>query len=523
MKIELSLPRPRFVVDETIEVTLRLHNDGTEPVRVPDPFRNTAWQPTYVITGPEFPAGRRFSARSATSRDRRPAPPDVPLVLMELAPGASHEGELPLSLWRPIGVPGAYTLVVELDHGEGDARVVASSLPLAFELEALAAEGVSVGVDVLRGPPGDLHTSFIHAGGDGPVIYDALFVEDRPDLGELRRASLEPRRAVAPNMPEHAPGESGVLGRAGMLGRTVLGQLPSIERVLVPWCNVDRMTGIAAWRAWTSGGALHGDDSPLGPPVALPLPPGASVLPPAWQDSSEALDVLVLDAERRRLQLARFTSHGPPAPPTGALVWRGETRGPIAAARLALGPPAQSMRRVIAVEPTGDDLVVSCFAAEPGANATPLGSIVLPKLMLMPGNSVALRVMADGHTNAWLLVGAKDQGWQVYLAQVVFEADGRVLAEHRVAPLVALGSPLLEAAIELVLPADREPEQLVWALRTDDRRVLWSRDGRPPRWLKTPRPSTIATPMQLRPLSEATYLATLRPGRAPELVTLEEA
>jgi hypothetical protein len=28
--------------------------------------------------------------------------------------------------------------------------------------------------------------------------------------------------------------------------------------------------------------------------------------------------------------------------------------------------------------------------------------------------------------------------------------------------------------------------------------------------------------MQLRPLSEATYLATLRPGRMPELVTLED-
>jgi hypothetical protein len=28
--------------------------------------------------------------------------------------------------------------------------------------------------------------------------------------------------------------------------------------------------------------------------------------------------------------------------------------------------------------------------------------------------------------------------------------------------------------------------------------------------------------MQLRPLSQATYLATLRPGRAPELVTLED-
>jgi hypothetical protein len=81
---------------------------------------------------------------------------------------------------------------------------------------------------------------------------------------------------------------------------------------------------------------------------------------------------------------------------------------------------------------------------------------------------------------------------------------------------------LLEAALELALPEDREPEELVWALRTDDRRVLWSRGGRAPRWMKTARPSTIATPMQLRPMSQATYLATLRPGRAPELLTLED-
>jgi hypothetical protein len=521
MKLELTLPRARFVVEETIEATLRLHNDGAEPVRVPDPFRNDAWQPTYVITGPEFPQGRRFSARSATSRGRKAA--GGPLATLELGPGQAHEGELPLSLWCPIAVPGAYTLVVELDHGEGEQRVVARSQPLAFELEPLAAGGVSVGVDVLREPPGDLHVSFVHAADTEPMIYDSLFVEDRPDLGELRRASLEPRRVVPPDMPEHAPGESGVLGRAGVLGRTVLGHMPSIERVLVPWCNVDRMTAIAAFRAWTSGGALHGDDSPLGPAVALPLPPGASVLPPAWQDPSEALDVLVLDAGRRRLHLARFTSHGPPAPPTGALVWHGETTGPITGARLALGPPAQGgLRRAIAVETHGRDLVVSCFAPEPGAGAAPLGSLVLPELDPVPGGGLALRVMPDGRTKAWLLVDAKDPGWQVYLAHVVFDAAGRLVSNDRLVPLVVLGAPLLEAALELALPEDREPEVLVWALRTDDRRVLWSRAGRAPRWMKTARPSTIATPMQLRPMSQATYLATLRPGRAPELLTLED-
>lgn len=514
MKLELSAARTRFVVDETIEVSLRLHNDGAAPLSVPDPFLNAAWQPTYVITGPAFPAGRRFSARSATSRDQRPAPTDVPLTRVELAPGATHEGELPLSLWCPITTPGAYTLVAELDALAGEPWPSARSQPLVLQLEGLAAQGVSVGVDVQRGPPADLHVSFVHAA-EPPVLYDMLVTEDRPDLGELERASLEPRRTVA----------------AG------------VGAVLVPWCSVDRMTAMAAWRAWLHEGAegvarLYGDDSPLGEPVGLPVPAGTTLLPPAWQGPTEALDVLVLEPDRRRLGLACFTSQGPTAPltglvlsrsdarrpPTGALVWRSDAAGPLATARLALGPAALgSPRRAIAVATSGDDLVVSCYAVEPGGSGSPTATVTLPGMRAVPGSSVALRVTPAGHTRAWLLLDTKDTGWQVYLAHVEFDASGRLVGGvDRPTPLVSLGMPLVEAALELALPEAREPEELAWALRTDDRRVLWSRGGRAPRWYKAPRPSTLATPMQLRPLSQATYLATLQPGRAPRLITLED-
>jgi hypothetical protein len=192
---------------------------------------------------------------------------------------------------------------------------------------------------------------------------------------------------------------------------------------------------------------------------------------------------------------------------------------------VAVGPAEHgSLRRVIALEAHGaDDLLVSCFAPEPGGGGAALGRLRLSQVGPLPGSSIALRITPEGHTRAWLLLDAKPPGWQVYLAHVVFDAQGRVIAGgERPRPLVTLSSPLLEAALELALPDDREPETLAWALRTDDRRVLWSRGGRPPRWLKTPRPTTLAVPMQLRPLSEATYLATLRPGHPPELVTLED-
>ncbi len=496
MKIELSLPRTRFVVDEAMEVRVRLHNDGAAPVRVPDPFRNDAWQPTYAITGPAFPQGRRFSARSATSRDQRPAPSDVPLTMVELAPGATHEGELPLSQWCRITVAGAYTLVAELELApQGGAPALrARSAPLAFELDEVQAQSTSVGLDIMRRGPADLNVAFVQSGSP-PSIYDAVITESRPDLGELERAGFGSRRSLPAD----------------------------VSAVLVPWCSGERMMAMAAWRAWISAGRLMGDDSPLGTPAGLALPPGATLVSPAWQDPAEALDVLVLEADARRLQLARFTSHGPPTPPSGAIVWSSDSRDPIAVARLTVGPAALgSPRRVIALEARAGALVISHYAVEPGGSGTPTASLTLPRINALPGRSLALRVTPQGHTRAWLLVDAEEEGWQVYIAHVEFDASGQLVrGVERLDPLVVLGAPLLGAALELVLPESEEPETLVWALRTDDRRVLWSRGGRAPRWYKSPRPSTLAVPMQLCALSQATYLVTMQPGRAPTLITLE--
>lgn len=500
MRIELSLPRDRFVVDESVELHVRLHNDGPAPVRVPDPFSNDAWQPAYVVTGPAFPLGHRFTARSATSRDARLVPDDVPLSMIELPPGGTHEGEVPLSQWVRIDAPGAYSLVAELElsaeHGGGAALSVRSD-PLALHLDALEARGASVGVDVPQGPPAGLWVSFVQVGSDPPAIYDALLLEDRPDLGELERHDLVQRRHVS----------------------------PGVAAVHVPWHHDDRMMAMAAWRAWMQGEALVADDSPLGQPLLLPLPAGTTVLPPVWQDAREQLDVLLRSPDGRRLELARFSSHGPPTPPSGAVVWRSEARGPIVAARLALGPESGgSLRRVVAVETHGDDLRLSCFAVDPGSTHTgsPIAEVTLPRVDPVPGRCLAVRVTPEGHTRAWVLADAKQDDWQVYLGRVAFDVDGRLVsAPEKLRPLVGLPSRLLEAAIELVQPAT-EPEEVVWALRTDDRRVLWSRGGRAPRWYKAPRPSVVAVPMQLRPMSQATYLAVLPPGRAPHLVTLEE-
>ncbi|MCX4240636.1 hypothetical protein [Paraliomyxa miuraensis] len=502
MKIELSLPRSRVVVDESIELHVRLCNDGPTPVRVPDPFVNDAWQPAYVLTGPAFPTGRRFTARSSTSRDARPVPDDVPLAMIELPPGGTHEGEIPLSQWITIDAPGAYSLVAELElsaERAGGTALAVRSAPLSLTLDALDASSASVGVDAQQGPPAGLWVSFVHAGREPPAIYDALVLEDRPDLGELQRHDLVHRRDVA----------------AG------------VEAVHVPWHHDDRMAALAAWRTWMQGGSLVVDDSPLGVPMALPLSPGSSVVTPVWQDAREQLDVLVRAPSPgggQQLELVRFGSHGPPAPPTGAVVWRSEPRGSIATARLALGPVSGgSLRRAVAVESRGDDLVLSCFAVEAGGPGAPIAEVTLPQVNPVPGLGLVLRVTPEGRTRVWVLADAKHQGWQVYLGRMEFDVDGRLTAAiEKPRPLVTLPSPLVEAALELVQPAGDGSEPLVWALRTDDRRVLWSRDGSAPRWYKTLRPSVLAVPMQLRPMSQATYLATQSPGRAPALVTLEE-
>lgn len=510
MKIELDLVRSHAAVDESIELRVVLTNNGDRAVRVPDPLHTDNWQPTYTIEGPAWPSGHRFSARSALTPDARPAPDDVPLVMAELAPGATHEGELPLWQWCRLSAPGHYSITASIEHDGVSVR----SPPVELELRPLAARGVSVGLDVATGPtaPGQLWMSFVHAAGSSSRLYDSMWIEDRPDLGELSMHSLDRRRDLSAD----------------------------VDAVHVPWSTVDRMMAMTSWRVWRQGTRLVVDDSPLAEPFGLTVEPSARILPPAWQDPREDLHVLLAVDGGHRLEATRFSGGAAPHPPRGRVEWSSEEQPRVSLARLALGPPSEGSQRRVASAWTEDgNLSIAHFVVADGTSGKPTSVAKFKNATLLPGTPLALRVTAAGHTQVWVLAATGAPGrWQIYLGAVEFDNRGRH-GGGTIQPLVTLPCNVVDTTIELPF-AGPDLERPVWAILTDRGQVLWARgdtlrwhtiarhEAEPPTrqpimlgqatYLGGRRP---VSPMQLRPLAEACYLAVFDPGRAPRFITLE--
>ena len=439
------------------------------------------------MTGPAFPKGYTFGAYAISTGDAQPVPPGVPLTMVELGPSEVSEADIALSRWCPITTPGDYTIVMSLDHGGVRAR----SNELSFAIEALDARGASVGIDEGASAPASLVVAFVHAGAGQDALYDTSLVEDRPDLGELARQDLARRRDLE----------------------------PGVGVVWVPWCNTDRMTLMADWRVWLAGDRLMADGSPLGEPFALPVPAGSHIAPPAWQDAADHLAVLLLDPDRRHLAVARFS--GPdPRIPTGQVAWRGAPEGPgsIVAARAALGPaPDGDPLRAVALIADGDDVRVAHFRAGVGSPGTPSAEATFRRARAVPG-ALTVRVSTAGVTRVRFLADDLGARGRVYLASIDFDERGRQVGPGRVDPVVDLEEPVRDAALELALH-DRDDPELAWVVAIDDRRALWSRGDDRPQWIDHP---GLVRPLQLLPLSQATYLAVIVPGRAPDFLTLGE-
>src|SRR5690349_9885235 len=61
VKLELRLPRDRFLVGENVSVELRLTNTGTAPVAVPALRSDANPQPVYRLAGPGYAEGATFT------------------------------------------------------------------------------------------------------------------------------------------------------------------------------------------------------------------------------------------------------------------------------------------------------------------------------------------------------------------------------------------------------------------------------------------------------------------------------
>lgn len=480
MDIQLKLPKTSFTLAEDIEVGVRVVNTSGQPMQVPDPFFKNNWQPVYTLSGPGHPSGHRFSFRSAVVGDTRPNPSDVPLKLVDLAPGQVLEAEIPLHKWVALKEPGAYRLTAAFDWGS--LKVV--STPVDFSLDAHQLVSLSLGIDVATADSRGYWLEWLQTQAPGQAVYSALYRPPERDQPGFRPFSVAP------------------VFQAG----------DAAQDVLSPWTSYNRQSELYKWRAWREKSTLLALTSGSTQPqrLSLPAPPLALVRPALMARQGE-LDVMVLGTPRT-LMLARFmppAANGTAPPPR--IVWTHTLPHDALAVSAAVLPDVPDARRqAVVVGEAEGALLVSLLTAPAQGAPTSAGPVRVGEVRPLPDSTPAVRLDSRGLTQVSVLVVTVAAPQRIGLVDLSFGPDGKLTGPPRVSALPALATAVKAGTVGYSVgtePALRRH----WAVLLDSGRVL--SPGRPSGG--TDLVGKAVLPLQLLPTSEGNYLLGIDPRLGP--------
>jgi len=409
--------------DCTLGVLLR--NEGGLPVVLDNPAALLAL-PQWRVA--RWPDGAFVLADNAQHFE---APPGQPAKL-ELAPGATWQGSVRLRLPQENSAPGEFKVMLTLDTPEGE--VVSAPCRVRVGDWALTHGGVGYGA-----APG------LKAAGE------ALFIQAGEAQGMLYR------------MP-WADNHSDRTGHGGVTPVPLTPVANGACDPLVPLRDAPFTADPARWMLWREGAQIHARNA-FGQRVALQMAlPPVAVLRPALQRNGEAIEVCVLAAAGRRLDVLQF-----PRTADGVPVVAAQFDLPQVAAN---GATAFAPQRgfVAALAGNGPSGAVLMLLRQGVVQQALVGNLVLEELV-----PPALQVLADGAVLVAALVRNADG---LSIAKVRFEGTG---AGSVGVELFPAGPPhiIVRGGVLLLLPADNDhaqghaPAELPSILAA----ALWTGDG----------------------------------------------
>lgn len=487
VEIKLSLEKSRFLASEDLPVTVAVTNPGSTPLEIPDPFHSGNWQPVYTLKGTGLPPeGRTFSFRSVTTGDVRAEPDDVPPAMTTLAPGETREDAVPVHQWLEGLKPGSYQLSARLTWR----GAAAEAAPVAFDVERPVLTAASFGVDERIPDRAGEWIDFLHRGPTGVRLFTGLFVEPKIDQHGFQNFSIAEVRPVGGDATD----------------------------LLTAWSNYNRMADLPKWRAWREGATLHATAGAFAEPLTLDLGAVPQALArPALMTRDGALDVFVVAAGGRELQLVRF-----PAQPRGGVaaptvLSRAPLPAGLTGVRVALAPGGASVERhVVVTWDERDSFLVGHLKFSAKGEAGLMAITRFPEAKSLPNSEPALRVEADGSARVSALCMTTKGGGAPRLAVVDLAVapgdDAPVKSE--IAESGALRFPPRAAAVSFVVSAGAAVRR-DWVVLFDENRILNSRSTPELHRLDAPP----ALPLQLVTITDASYLLTLHPERGVEFTT----
>lgn len=491
MKIEIQFPKEHYVVSENVSPQIRILNEGTEPVQIPDPFHINCWQLRYILKRLGADNENEFSFRSSEIGDFRAAPEEVPLSLITLAPGESIEDSIPLSDWQEIVEPGNYRLSAWLEWQGETLR----SSETEFTIEPLRAHAVSVGIEC--GTESDhARIAIIHKGDKEVVLFGGIFTENRPDLGEF--------------------------------DQTVLHRITELEadanNVLCAWTNFARSQTLVEWRAWSGRENWFARSSSAKTAQRVELDqPCSLVARPALHTRVGNMDIFVVSGDGKDLLWLRFPPNqrvrldeplwsGPEKP--GEIFKRAPLPTKPLQARAALSSESSGSQRHIAFlfqEEKGLSVGHIAYTAE--GQPSELRTVPLPGAKPLSQSELGLYVDEDGTAHLSALIWNDQEKREIALVDAQFPAKGEPakliinrLGQYEKSPIASVVS---YRSIPLTA---KYPMKRDWAILFEDRHLLSS--IRP----EEPRPISMmpAIPMELLVRSQAVYLLVLDPKKGYE-------
>jgi hypothetical protein len=329
MSIELRIcaPRPAYVAGEDIVFGIEIENRGASPVQVPDPESNANWQPAYELHGPGPDDVARFDFRTIVRGKSPVSPAPADASLLSIGPGETVSASLFLSGLVRVRRPGTYTLTARLSWDGIDV----TSPPVSFTLEPLAVSAFGTGMSRRRDGTPEIYAAWIHEREGRTALFQALFGEDRPDLGEMGR------RTVA-RLCEPAPGSSDVF---------------------VPWGAHSRLEDLIGWVLWREGQDLCGLPTMGRGPLRMTLPfvPSSWAFP-ALESRAHDIDLFVIGGPAARtLAMVRIVHGGFARAPQGSVQWTVELPEAIVGAAVGAQPNAHEKLRHLALVSSGAERV----------------------------------------------------------------------------------------------------------------------------------------------------------------------
>jgi hypothetical protein len=481
VKLDLRVPRERFLLGEDVSVELTLTNTGTAPVAVPKLKSTLNPQPVYRLTGPGLAEGVSLTYRDvklpAAEREGGPETPET----TTLGPGAFLETGFSLNQWQKLDRAGRYTLSARIDWGGW----AAASQTVEFVMENAAYQQASLGVDLFSSSTRTLRVVWTSRADGRQVIGESFLYEKRPDLGEL-----------------HVTG-SRIIHEVG----------PQATEPFCPWTNYDRSDGAGGWHGWREGQRLFaiamGEEKPQSFDLGSDR---AKLVRPALMLRNGEMDVFYLSPDGRELGMVRFHTPGEGAARPPEEAWRVALPEPAVSARAALGRESAGSRRVVALLSQHGTLTAVRLARVQDTRVELGNAVLIKDANALPESEPGAVIAADGTIHV-AAVFARDPGRkEAALLEAHFPATTGGEVSVRVRPEGVLESPLASSSV--AYPATESSDAVPHVIdRLADGSLRFSQGT-------ASVPAAPAMPLDVLRMSGATYLLLLRPQGGPELFPL---